>query len=88
MKTERGLLCSVKVEEICKVFSLVYQKITVRDFFTEETRGKRKEEREREEFLVGFILKKNYNYIGSQDSQQIIKKKKIHNSCEREKKIK
>ena len=48
----------------------------------------KEKKREREEFLVGFILKKNYNYIGSQDSQQIIKKKKNHNSCEREKKIK
>ena len=36
-------------------------------------RKEKKRERERErEVLVGFILKKNYNYIGS---QQIIKKK-------------
>ena len=36
-------------------------------------KGKKRRERERE-VLVGFILKKNYNYIGS---QQIIKKKKF-----------
>ena len=38
-----------------------------------KNRKEKKRERERE-VLVGFILKKNYNYIGS---QQIIKKKKI-----------
>ena len=42
MKTERSLLCSVKVEEICEVFFLGLTVNAVRDFFTEELVEERK----------------------------------------------
>ena len=42
MKTERSLLCSVKVEEICEVFFFGLAVNAVRDFFTEELVEERK----------------------------------------------